>query len=135
MSARDFQLSCRHVTMASRIDAPAKCELRNVIRFLQAEWPKKNEIGLSDPSLSCYQENRALARRRPLAKHLPKISVFSSLAPPFYSLVLLLGERSRKTFPQIHVHFVSGAHLSEPLLAPYLFWACPSVASGFSCSR
>ncbi|GBN04813.1 hypothetical protein AVEN_270742-1 [Araneus ventricosus] len=58
-----------------------------------------------------------------------------SLHLPFYSLVLLLGERSRKTFPQIHVHFVSGAHLSEPLLAPYLFWACPSVASGFSCSR
>ncbi|GBM91007.1 hypothetical protein AVEN_115927-1 [Araneus ventricosus] len=70
-----------------------------------------------------------------LLRGLPKISVFSSLAPPFYSLVLLLGERCRKTFPQIHVHFVSGAHLIERLLAPYLFWACPFVASGFSGSR
>ncbi|GBL88721.1 hypothetical protein AVEN_70045-1 [Araneus ventricosus] len=68
-------------------------------------------------------------------RSLPKISVFSFLAPPFYSLVLLLGERSRKTSPQIHVNFVSGVHLSEPLLAPYLFWACPFVASGFSGSR
>ncbi|GBL75673.1 hypothetical protein AVEN_216334-1 [Araneus ventricosus] len=70
-----------------------------------------------------------------LLKSLPKISVFSSLAPPFYSLVLLLGERSRKTSPQIHVTFVSGVHLIERLLAPYLFWACPFAASGFSGSR
>ncbi|GBN51243.1 hypothetical protein AVEN_8936-1 [Araneus ventricosus] len=36
-SACDFQLSCRHVNMASRIDAPVKCEFRSVIHFLQAE--------------------------------------------------------------------------------------------------
>ncbi|GBO17246.1 hypothetical protein AVEN_198071-1, partial [Araneus ventricosus] len=53
-------------------------------------WPKKNEIGLSDPSLSCYQENRALARRRPLAKQpsknlrllFPRTSFLLSRPPP-----------------------------------------------------
>ncbi|GBN51410.1 hypothetical protein AVEN_64938-1 [Araneus ventricosus] len=37
MSARDFKLSCCHVNMASKTDAPAMCELRSVIRFLEAE--------------------------------------------------------------------------------------------------
>ncbi|GBO41223.1 hypothetical protein AVEN_113148-1 [Araneus ventricosus] len=43
-SAHDFQLSCRHVNMASRIDAAAKCELRSVIRFLLAEGNSAAEI-------------------------------------------------------------------------------------------
>ncbi|GBM95081.1 hypothetical protein AVEN_111037-1 [Araneus ventricosus] len=34
--AGQFKLSCRHVNMAGRIDAPSKCELRSVILFLQA---------------------------------------------------------------------------------------------------
>ncbi|GBN08099.1 hypothetical protein AVEN_273850-1 [Araneus ventricosus] len=43
-SARDFQLSCRHVNMASRTDAPAKSELLSVIRFLRAEgWFMEND--------------------------------------------------------------------------------------------
>ncbi|GBN67683.1 hypothetical protein AVEN_189208-1 [Araneus ventricosus] len=40
-----------------------------------------------------------------LLTSLPKISVFSSLAPPFYSLVLLLGERSRKNLSTNPRHF------------------------------
>ena len=33
-----------HVNMAATIDAPAKCELRSVIRFLQAEGRSAAEI-------------------------------------------------------------------------------------------
>ncbi|GBN44247.1 hypothetical protein AVEN_174266-1 [Araneus ventricosus] len=39
-----FSVSCRHVNVASRIDAPAKYELRSVIRFLQAEGNCEAEI-------------------------------------------------------------------------------------------
>ncbi|GBM63233.1 hypothetical protein AVEN_145939-1 [Araneus ventricosus] len=47
--AGQFELSCRHVNMAGRIDAPAKCELRIVIRFLQAEgW------FIEDDQCSCF---------------------------------------------------------------------------------
>ncbi|GBM91703.1 hypothetical protein AVEN_20616-1, partial [Araneus ventricosus] len=61
-----------------------------------------------------------------------KISLFSFLAPSFLLSRPPPGGTVQKTFPQIHVHFVSGVHLIERLLAPYLFWACPFVASGFS---
>ncbi|GBM99168.1 hypothetical protein AVEN_122508-1 [Araneus ventricosus] len=37
MPAGQFQLSCRHVNMADRIDASSKCELRSIICFHQAE--------------------------------------------------------------------------------------------------
>ncbi|GBN62640.1 hypothetical protein AVEN_49796-1, partial [Araneus ventricosus] len=99
-------------------------------------WPKKNEVGLSDPSLSCYQENRALARRRPLAKKPSKN--LRPLFPRTFFFTLSSsswGNCPEKTSPQIHVNFVSGVHLIERLLAPYLFWACPFVACGFSGSR
>ncbi|GBN00116.1 hypothetical protein AVEN_84473-1 [Araneus ventricosus] len=40
----DLQLSCQHINMAGGIDAPAKCELRSVISFLQAEgWFVEND--------------------------------------------------------------------------------------------
>ncbi|GBM29192.1 hypothetical protein AVEN_27805-1 [Araneus ventricosus] len=32
-----LELNCRTLNIASMIDSPAKCELRSVIRFLQAE--------------------------------------------------------------------------------------------------
>ncbi|GBN86179.1 hypothetical protein AVEN_138400-1 [Araneus ventricosus] len=88
--------------------------------------------GLSDPSLSCYQENRASLVAVPLMYLPKKISVFSSLAPPFYSLVLLLENGPKKclTNPSILARWNLNG-----ILAPYLFWACPSVTSGFSCSR
>ncbi|GBO12445.1 hypothetical protein AVEN_49919-1 [Araneus ventricosus] len=41
---RDVFLSCQHVNMASRINAPAECELRSIIRFLQAEGISAAEI-------------------------------------------------------------------------------------------
>ncbi|KFM74683.1 hypothetical protein X975_23290, partial [Stegodyphus mimosarum] len=43
-STRHFLLSCSHVNMAVAIDSPAKCELRAVIRFLQAEGNSAAEI-------------------------------------------------------------------------------------------
>ncbi|GBN42727.1 hypothetical protein AVEN_259838-1 [Araneus ventricosus] len=43
-SACDFELSCWHVNMSIRIDALAKCELRSVIRFYQAEGKSAAEI-------------------------------------------------------------------------------------------
>ncbi|GBN96995.1 hypothetical protein AVEN_58283-1 [Araneus ventricosus] len=37
-------MSCQHVNMVGRIDAPAKCELHSVILFLQTErWFMENE--------------------------------------------------------------------------------------------
>ncbi|GBM06629.1 hypothetical protein AVEN_190854-1 [Araneus ventricosus] len=32
-AAAQFELSCRHVNKVGRIDAPAKCEVHDVIRF------------------------------------------------------------------------------------------------------
>ncbi|GBM77225.1 hypothetical protein AVEN_231237-1 [Araneus ventricosus] len=45
-SVRNLQLRCRHVSMINRIDAPAKCELLSIIRFLQAEGNNAAEIHL-----------------------------------------------------------------------------------------
>ena len=41
---RHFLLSCSQVNMALSTDSPAKCELRSVIRFLQAERNSASEI-------------------------------------------------------------------------------------------
>ncbi|GBM03057.1 hypothetical protein AVEN_14566-1 [Araneus ventricosus] len=42
--AGQFELNCRHVNTAGRIDAPAKCELHSAVRFLQAEgWFVEND--------------------------------------------------------------------------------------------
>ncbi|GBM09449.1 hypothetical protein AVEN_141377-1 [Araneus ventricosus] len=57
---------------------------------------------------------------------------FSILALPFNSHRPPTRGTIQKSSPRIPVNSVGGVHLSEPLLAPYLFWACPFVASGFS---
>lgn len=35
--ARRFELNCRHVNMASTIDAPVNCQLRIVMGFIEEE--------------------------------------------------------------------------------------------------
>ncbi|GBO32591.1 hypothetical protein AVEN_168981-1 [Araneus ventricosus] len=64
------------------------------------------------------QENRALARLCPLPKNLFSSSIlalsFNSHRPP-------TGGTVQKASPRIPVNSVGGVHLSEPLLAPYLF--------------
>ncbi|GBM98796.1 Zonadhesin [Araneus ventricosus] len=58
-TVRDFQLSCQHVNMASRNDAPAKCELRSIIRFLQAEgWFMENAAVQLNAAVSCQTLRR-----------------------------------------------------------------------------
>ncbi|GBN04331.1 hypothetical protein AVEN_49201-1 [Araneus ventricosus] len=57
MPAGQFQLICRHVNMAGRIDAPAKCELRSVICFF------KQKVGLwktINAAVSCQTLRRLL---------------------------------------------------------------------------
>ncbi|GBM90140.1 hypothetical protein AVEN_20268-1 [Araneus ventricosus] len=64
----------------------------------------------------------------PLRKSSPCSSLSSSENPPFSSLALSFnsyrpptGGTIQKAFSRIPVNSVGGVHLSEPLLAPYLF--------------